>query len=243
LSHSLVFVGFMGAGKSTAARAAGEALGREPLDSDAALERALGEPLEAFFDRAGEAAFRAREEQVVLEALEAANGAPVALGGGALGSERVREALGVHTVVWLDEDPATAWERAGRAGGRPLARDREAFEALYEQRHAVYERAADAIVPAGAPGSVTDALPHLLALADAPAGTRMVWARSASGDYPVFAGPALLETGWFPVAGRRFAVSDTTVWELHGRHLEPVAGSVLVEPGEPSKTLDRKSVV
>ncbi|MDQ4040593.1 MAG: 3-dehydroquinate synthase, partial [Actinomycetota bacterium] len=83
---SLVFVGFMGAGKSTAARAAGEALGREPLDTDTALERALGEPLEAFFDREGEGAFRAREEQVVLETLATADGAPIALGGGALGS-------------------------------------------------------------------------------------------------------------------------------------------------------------
>jgi shikimate kinase/3-dehydroquinate synthase len=53
----------------------------------------------------------------------------------------------------------------------------------------------------------------------------------------VFAGPAVLETGFFPVEGRRHCVSDTTVFELHGRHLEPLAGSVLVEPGERSKTL------
>ncbi|MDX6648627.1 MAG: shikimate kinase / 3-dehydroquinate synthase [Solirubrobacteraceae bacterium] len=240
---SLVFAGFMGAGKTTAARAAGQALGQDAVDTDERLAWALDEPLAEFFDRDGEAAFRAREEEVVLEALEGAEGAPVALGGGALGSERVREALQPHTVVWLEVDPETAWTRASSQGGRPLARDRDAFEALHAQRLPAYERAADAILPDSDPAVVRAALPYLLALADAPAGTRLVWARSASGDYPVLAGPALLETGWFPIAGRRFAVSDRNVWDLHGRHLEPVAGSVLVEPGETSKTLASAELV
>jgi 3-dehydroquinate synthetase len=122
-------------------------------------------------------------------------------------------------------------------GDRPLARDRERFDALHAERAAVYERAADAVLPGSDPDLVRGALPALRALAHAPPGTRMVWARAASGDYPVFAGPTLLESGFFPLAGRRFAVSDTTVFALHGRHLEPLAGSVLVEPGERSKTL------
>lgn len=243
VAPSLVFAGFMGAGKSTAAHTAGQALGQEPVDTDERLAWALDEPLESFFDREGEAAFRTREEEVVLEALEGAGGAPVALGGGALGSERVREALAGHTVVWLEVDPETAWERASAGGGRPLARDRAAFDALHAQRLAAYERAADAILPVSDADVVRAALPFLGALADAPAGTRMVWGQSASGDYPVLAGPALLETGWFPVSGRRFAVSDTTVWELHGRHLEPVVGTALVEPGERSKTIASAELV
>ena len=93
------------------------------------------------------------------------------------------------------------------------------------------------MLPGSDPELVRRALPALRALAEAPAGTRMLWAHAASGDYPVFAGPAMLETGFFPVEGRRHCVSDTTVFELHGRHLEPLAGSVLVEPGEQSKTL------
>ena len=46
-------------------------LGVEPLDSDRELERELGEPIESFFDREGEAAFREREEEVVLRLLDA----------------------------------------------------------------------------------------------------------------------------------------------------------------------------
>ena len=54
-SRALVLVGFMGAGKSTGARSLAAELGAEPLDSDRELERRLGEPVEAFFDREGEA--------------------------------------------------------------------------------------------------------------------------------------------------------------------------------------------
>jgi hypothetical protein len=49
---SIVLIGFMGAGKSTAARALFGA------DSDALVEAQLGSSIAAFFDREGEAAFR-----------------------------------------------------------------------------------------------------------------------------------------------------------------------------------------
>jgi 3-dehydroquinate synthetase/shikimate kinase len=230
---ALVFVGFMGAGKTTAALAADE----RALDTDRLLEAELGESVAEFFAREGEAAFREREEAVALDALARADGGAVALGGGSLGSERVRDALRGHTVVLLEVDPDTAWERCGQDGTRPLARDRREFGELHAQRASIYERVADAILPDSAPALVRQALPALRALADAPAGTRVVWAHSASGDYPVFAGPALLEAGYFPVPGRRYVVSDSTVFPLHGRHVEPLAGSVLIEPGERSKSL------
>ena len=100
--RTLVFVGFMGAGKSSAARTVAAELGAQPLDSDRELERELGEPLESFFDRQGEAAFRAREQEVVLRLLERRASPVLALGGGALSSEPVRQALSGHTVVHLD---------------------------------------------------------------------------------------------------------------------------------------------
>ena len=49
-------------------------------------------------------------------------------------SERVREALADHLVVWCDVDEETAWERANRDGERPLASDREAFSRLFAER-------------------------------------------------------------------------------------------------------------
>jgi shikimate kinase/3-dehydroquinate synthase len=229
-----VLVGFMGAGKSTGARALAVELGAEALDSDRELERRLGEPVESFFDREGEEAFRAREEELVLELLGRGDAAVVALGGGALGSESVRDALVGHTVVHLEVEPEEAWRRAS-GKGRPLARDRGRFDQLHADRAAVYESVADAIVPPGERDAVRHALPALRALEGAPAGTRLVWAASASGDYPVFLGRGLIEAGFFhPPDGRRFVVTDE-----HVARVQPFEGDerVVLMPGEEHKSI------
>ena len=233
-SPALVFVGFMGAGKSSTARAAAAALGVEALDSDREVERELGEPIESLFDREGEAAFRAREEEVVMRLLERPGARVVALGGGTLHSDRVREALERHTVVHLEVEAADAWRRAS-GKGRPLARDQRRFEDLHRDRQAVYAAAADAVLPPGERLGVRRALTALTRLGEAPAGTRLVWAESASGDYPVFVGRGLLEAGFVhPEDGRRFVVTDEIVAGLHRPEAEAHA---VVPPGEASKTL------
>jgi shikimate kinase len=128
---ALVFAGFMGAGKSSAARSVAAELGVPALDSDHEIERELGEPIDFWFDRNGEAAFREIEEEIVLRLLERPDLRVLALGGGSLGSERVQEALRRHVVVYLDVDSESAWRRCG--GTRPLARDRRGFELVHEE--------------------------------------------------------------------------------------------------------------
>jgi shikimate kinase/3-dehydroquinate synthase len=231
LKPALVFIGFMGAGKSRAAREASAALGVPADDADALLEAKLGEPIAGVFARDGEAAFRAAEEELVGSLLETADGGVIAVGGGALGSERVRAALERHVVALLDVDLDTAWERASRSG-RPLARERGSFESLYAARGPVYEAAADAMLPATGAGVVERALGALLAI---PRGHRLLWATSASGDYPVWVGP-LHRAPWPPV-GRRLVISDETVAALHGARVPDAAGLVEVPPGEEHKTL------
>jgi shikimate kinase/3-dehydroquinate synthase len=220
---SLVLIGFMGAGKSTAARRLAGALGVEAADSDRVLEDEFGCSIEAFFDREGEAAFREREERVVLELLD--RDVPVlAVGGGAVLSERVRAALRAHTVALLEIDAETAWERAaGR--GRPLARDRDVFAERHAERMAVYEGIADAFVPHGA--AIADVAASVSAMEP---GTRLVWARSASGSYPVWFG----EQVW-PGPARCFVLTDESVARLYGHRL-PAVG-LAIAPGEASKSL------
>ena len=230
-------VGFMGAGKSTGARALAAELGGEALDSDRALEQRLGEPIEVFFDREGEHAFRAREEEVVLDLLQRPDALVIALGGGAVGSERVRDALaaGGHTVVHLEVEPAEAWRRASNHG-RPLARDPDRFEQLHRDRSAVYESVARAVIPPGHREGIRRTVPALRALAEAPAGTRLVWASSAGGDYPVFLGEGLVASGFFyPREGRQLIVTDENV-----RAAVAVPGAeepIVVAAGEDNKTL------
>ncbi len=230
---ALVFIGFMGAGKSRALRAA-RAAGLDAFDTDALLEDELGMPIADFFAAEGEGEFRRREEALVGELLDRAGGAALALGGGSVLSERVREALGGHIVVWLETDAQTSWSRIG--GRRPLAHDRRAFETLLAERAPLYESLATAVVP-GRDDAPTRALAALLALRELPAGTRMAWARSASGEYPAFVGPGLLAAGYRPLEGRRFLVTDTVVAGLYGSAIGPVAGTIEVAPGEQSKSL------
>jgi shikimate kinase/3-dehydroquinate synthase len=231
LKQALVFIGFMGAGKSRAAREAAAALGVRADDVDALLEDKLGRPIADVFARDGEAAFRAAEEELAGSLLETADGGVIAVGGGALASERVRAALDRHVVVLLDVDLDTAWERA-HSSGRPLASERGAFEALYRSREPVYVAAADAVLPATGADVVARALDALRAIPD---GQRLLWATSASGDYPVWVGP--LERAPWPAAGRRLVVSDETVAALHAGRVPDAAGLVEVPPGEEHKTL------
>jgi len=233
-SGAIVLVGFMGAGKSTGARSVAAELGTQALDSDRELEQRIGEPIESFFDREGEPAFREREEELVCELLARDDAPVIALGGGAVQSERVREALTRHTVVHLEIDPEDAWRRAS-GKGRPLARDPGRFEALWNDRRALYESVADAVIPPADRDALRHSLPFLRALGDAPPATRLVWAAAESGDYPVFLGRGLIESGFFPpLTGRRFVVTDENVARVQRVEGD---GRIVVMAGEEHKTI------
>jgi shikimate kinase/3-dehydroquinate synthase len=120
----------MGAGKTMAAGA----LGLPLIDSDELVERAAGKPIADIFRDDGEAAFRAYEEEAIV----------LALGGGAVTSAKVREALGETLTIWLDVDVDTCWQRV-RGSDRPLAQDEVEFRRLYEERRALYMEVADVV--------------------------------------------------------------------------------------------------
>jgi shikimate kinase/3-dehydroquinate synthase len=217
---ALALIGFMGAGKSTLAGRLAKLRGRAPIDGDALLVERFGHSVAREFELRGEQAFRAAEEEVVCGLLERVDARDViALGGGSVLSARVRAALGSHTTALIEVAPEVAWERVHRNDGseRPLARDRDAFEALYAQRCGLYEEVADA---------------------------RLLWAESASGDYPVFVGHGLLDDVRLPAvwpldraASRPFCVTDDTVGELYGGQLGGATKPLPIPPGESHKTL------
>ncbi|MGA2165199.1 MAG: bifunctional shikimate kinase/3-dehydroquinate synthase [Solirubrobacteraceae bacterium] len=243
---ALVLIGFMGAGKSRAARRLAQRRGRTPIDGDALLVERFGHSVAREFELHGEEAFRAAEEEVACGLLERADaGDVIALGGGSVLSARVRAALTGHTTALIEVEPEVAWERVHRGDGaeRPLARDREAFDALYAQRRGLYEEVAD---------------------------VRLLWAESASGEYPVFVGSGLLTAAGghspsvsVPVSAeerlvavwpfdhavsRPFCVTDVEVEVLYMEGPGELAGlttmlsgepahAIVVPAGEPSKTL------
>jgi shikimate kinase / 3-dehydroquinate synthase len=209
---AIVFIGFMGAGKSTALAAAREA-GLQTTEIDDLMADAFGKPIDQAFKEDGEAAFREREGEVVGKLLEEADGGAIALGGGSVLNERVRQALDRHIVVWLQVDAAESWRRIAHSK-RPLATSEEDVRELLAARLPLYEELAAAVVPMGDREIVARALPSIQALAELPAATRLLWASSESGEYPIYVGSGLLgavEGGWWPLSGRRFCITDEAV--------------------------------
>jgi shikimate kinase/3-dehydroquinate synthase len=144
LARHLALVGFMGAGKTTIGEEVARRIGRPFRDVDREVELALNTSIASFFAAEGEEAFRVREAAATVAALRAPTPSVVALGGGAVTREPVRRALREHAVtVLLPVDVETAWERVGGTD-RPLAQERAAFLALYDQRAPLYAKVADA---------------------------------------------------------------------------------------------------
>lgn len=249
---ALVLIGFMGAGKSTLAERLARARGTAASDSDVLLAERFGHSVAREFELHGEQAFREAEEEVMCGVLDGAGPREViALGGGSVLSKRIRDALADHLVALVDVDVQVAWERVhaeGDGSDRPLARDRDAFGLLYDERRTLYKEVA---------------------------GARLLWAESASGEYPVLVGDGLLGgrdgdaehgagardallSAWplDPATSRPYCVTDVTVASLYGERLgalgdrggslrSDASGSldaltepIVIEPGESHKTLD-----
>ena len=169
---AVALVGFMGAGKSAVGRELGAALRCAFVDTDELIVAQAG-PIEEIFAERGEAAFRALEARVVTSALADALERPcvLALGGGAVLSAAVREALGrVPHVVWLTAPPEVLWRRARAEGQavRPLAADEAAFRASLATREPLYRQVATVVVDTAAKPAATVAAEIAALLCEAP---------------------------------------------------------------------------
>jgi shikimate kinase len=140
-TDKIYLIGFMGAGKSTTARALGRRLGWRVEDVDELIEARERRRVADIFAEQGEAYFRAAEREVVRQ-LAALRETVVATGGGTFVDPDNRLLIRADgAAIWLDVPFDVALERAPRDGRRPLAADRAQFEALYLARRAAYQQA------------------------------------------------------------------------------------------------------
>ena len=119
MAPKAVLVGMPGSGKSTIGRRLAKAMNLVLLDTDAAIVETTGRTIAEIFEQDGEAGFRRIEEGVVKAALASHDGV-VSLGGGAITSAGVREALAGHTVVYLEISAAEGIRRTTHGTSRPL---------------------------------------------------------------------------------------------------------------------------
>jgi shikimate kinase/3-dehydroquinate synthase len=213
LKKRIALVGFMGAGKTTAV----EALRVPHIRVDRSIEHTAGKSIpELFAD--GEDVFRGHEAQMVEDLLRSPHGSVLDLGGGAVTTPRVRELLKEKaTVVWLDVDVDTCWERV-HGSDRPLAQDEAEFRRLYDERRPLYAEVADIVA------RDLDDVALALAGVHVERGALAKLGELVPGDGPV----AL--------------VSDATVAGIHGMDAQLALGSRLAEThelpsGEEAKTL------
>ena len=217
LGRHLALAGFMGSGKTTVGEAVARRLGRPFVDLDREIEARAGSAVGDLFASRGEPGFRQLEEDVARDVLRDAEPVVVALGGGAVLSERTRNDLAARAfTVLLDVDPDVAWKRVA-GSDRPLAQEPEEFHALHRDRQPVYEAVADA--HAADPDAV------LLAAAGVHVGTGAIdeLEELVPGD-----GPAEL-------------VADAHVAGIHGIRVQVALGARdvaqhEVPPGEAAKT-------
>jgi shikimate kinase len=120
MARPIFLIGFMCSGKSRVGRELAEQLGLRHVDIDRVVEERVG-PLVPYFQQHGEAAFREREREVLLELL-AERDVVVSTGGGTpLECDNMERMLAAGPVVFLEVPMATLMPRIIRAGGdRPL---------------------------------------------------------------------------------------------------------------------------
>jgi shikimate kinase len=140
-ADKIYLVGFMGAGKTTVARALGRRLGWRVEDIDDRIETRERRSVATIFAQNGEAYFRQQERQVLSDLLPQRH-IVVATGGGTFAEPDNRALmLADGAVVWIDVPLTRVFERVPADGRRPLAADRVQMEQLYARRRLAYAEA------------------------------------------------------------------------------------------------------
>lgn len=138
---SIVLIGFMGAGKTTAGELAAKKLNRGFIDTDQEIEKKFEMPTTEIFEKLGEQIFRSYEKNLI-ESKCREKGKVMSLGGGAFMNEETRKTcMDNATVIFLDIS-WEAWKKRYEQliDTRPIlqGRDLNEIQELFSERRSLY---------------------------------------------------------------------------------------------------------
>ena len=139
--RSIVFVGMMGAGKTTIGRRVASRLDVPFADVDVEIEKAAAKTIPEIFAEHGETYFRDGERRVIARLL--GDGPQVlATGGGAFMNAETRAAIASRAVsVWIAAAPDVLWTRVRAKSNRPMLHTPDpegTLRRLVAERYPVY---------------------------------------------------------------------------------------------------------
>lgn len=148
--RSIALIGLRGSGKSTVGRELASLLSGQCVDTDRLVVETAGKSIARIFEEEGEAGFRRRERDAIMQAVTTPP-AVISVGGGAvLLEQNVRALRQVATIVWLTAPVDVLWKRictdTTAADSRPPLTEhvgRAELEMLESERSHIYEDAAD----------------------------------------------------------------------------------------------------
>ncbi len=147
--YNIFLIGFMGAGKSTAAKELEKQLHMRYAEMDQLIAEEEGMSIPEIFEKHGEAYFRDLESRM-LQDLQREKGIIVSCGGGIVVREENKRYMKQNgRVVLLTATPETVYERVKDSMERPILNQNMSVDyiaALQEKRRALYEAAADIVV-------------------------------------------------------------------------------------------------
>lgn len=148
-NNNLIFIGLMGAGKTTLGKHIAQVLGRPFYDSDHEICVSSGVSIPTIFEMEGEQGFRDRETNILKKLVQMEN-IVLSTGGGAVLREENRRCLREHgTVVYLHTRPEILLERTRYDTNRPLLQVEDPLaklQELYNARDHLYRETAHVVI-------------------------------------------------------------------------------------------------
>ncbi|SFC81265.1 shikimate kinase [Bacillus sp. OV322] len=138
---SIVLIGFMGAGKTTAGKKLAEMLHRNFVDIDEEIEKEFQMPASEIFSKFGEQTFREKEKEMIRR-LTQKEMYIISVGGGAFLQKEIRDICLAHCTVIFIEMSWDSWQERIPLiiASRPVLQDKsmdQIFE-LFKARQEIY---------------------------------------------------------------------------------------------------------